>query len=130
MSEQRKIPAPQANPETKPFFDAARQGKLLVGTCKACGETHYYPRAHCPFCFSDKTEWVESKGEGTIYSFSIMRRAKPPYAIAYVALSEGVTMMTNIVDSDFESLKIGQNVRLKHVPTEGDGPPMAMFVVA
>lgn len=129
MSEPRKIPAPQVTPETKPFWVAARNGKLLLKKCAACGETHYYPRAHCPFCFSDKTDWVESKGLGTIYSYSVMRRAKPVYAIAYVALDEGVTVMSNIVDSDFDALKIGQKVRLKHVPTEGDGPPMAMFTV-
>ncbi|PYM11988.1 MAG: DNA-binding protein, partial [Candidatus Rokuibacteriota bacterium] len=28
--EQRKIPAPQTNPEIQPFFDAAAQGKLMV----------------------------------------------------------------------------------------------------
>lgn len=130
MSEERKLPAPQVTPETKPFWDAARNRKLLIGRCEACGEPHYYPRAHCPHCFSDKVTWVEAKGSGTIYSFSVMRRAKPPYVMAYVALDEGVTVMTNIVESDFDALKIGQKVTLVHKPTEGDGPPMAMFRVA
>ena len=129
MAEQRKIPAPMVNPETKAFFDAARQGKLMVGKCNACGETHYYPRAHCPFCFAGKTELVESKGNGTIYSYSVMRRAKPPYAIAYVALDEGVTMMTNIVDCDLNAIRIGQAVRVVFKATE-DGPPVPMFTPA
>lgn len=126
MSEQRTIPAPLPNPETQKFWDAARQGKLMIGKCKSCGETHYYPRALCPFCFGE-TELTESKGNGTIYSYSVMRRAKPVYCIAYVALDEGVTMMANIVDSDLDALTIGQKVALVYKPTEGDGPPMAMF---
>ena len=68
-------------------------------------------------------------GNGTIYSLSIMERAQVPYAIAYVTLEEGPTMMTNIVDCDLKSLKIGQKVKLKFVPTEG-GPPVPMFTPA
>ena len=72
-TEARKYPPPPANPETRPFWDAAAQGKLLIKRCTACGEAHYYPRTICPFCFSDKTEWVEASGKGTIYTFSVMR---------------------------------------------------------
>jgi uncharacterized OB-fold protein len=125
----RKIPAPQPNPETKAFWDAASQGTLLLKKCRACGELHYYPRALCPFCGSDATEWQAAAGTGTIYSYSVMRRAEVPYAIAYVTLAEGVTMMTNLVDCDFDALRIGQRVRLVFSPTEG-GPPVPTFTPA
>ncbi len=68
-------------------------------------------------------------GRGTIYSYSVMRRAPVPYAIAYVTLEEGVTMMTNIVDCDFDALRIGQPVRVVFKPTDG-GPPVPMFTPA
>jgi uncharacterized OB-fold protein len=55
-----------------------------------------------------------------------MRRAKEPYAIAYVTLAEGPTMMTNIVDCDFDALDIGQPVAVVFAATE-DGPPVPMF---
>ena len=126
---QRKIPAPPANPETTAFWDAARQGKLLVKRCTACGQSHYYPRALCPFCGSAATEWRPASGAGTIYSYSVMRRAEVPYAIAYVTLDEGVTMMTNLVDCDFDALKIGQRVRVVWKPTDG-GPPVPTFTPA
>ena len=58
-----------------------------------------------------------------------MQRADPPYCIAYVELAEGPRMMTNIVDCDFGSLKIGQEVKLKFIPSEG-GPPMPFFTPA
>ena len=126
---ERKIPAPQPNPETKAFWDGAAQGKLLLKKCQACGQVHYYPRAICPFCGSDRTEWQQASGRGSIYSWSVMRRADVPYAIAYVTLEEGVTMMTNIVDCDLDGIRIGQRVRVVFKPTEG-GPPVPAFTPA
>ena len=125
----RKITAPQPNLETQPFWDAAAEGKLLIKKCNSCGEVHFYPRANCPFCFSGDTAWQQASGDGTVYTYSVMRRAPVPYAIAYVTLAEGPTMMTNIVDCDLDRIKIGQAVRLVFKPTEG-GPPVPMFTPA
>jgi hypothetical protein len=123
----RKIPAPQPNLETQPYWDGAAAGKLLVKKCHACGELHFYPRANCPFCFSGDTTWQEVSGDGVIYTYSVMRRGAPvPYAIAYVTLAEGPTMMTNIVDCDLDSIKIGQKVQVVFKPSEG-GPPVPCF---
>ena len=129
QAQDRKITAPPVNTETQPFWDAAAEGKLLIKKCSACAEPHFYPRTHCPFCFSDKTEWVEASGNGTVYTYSVMRRAPVPYAIAYVTLAEGPTVMSNIVDCDLDAIKIGQAVRLVFKPTEG-GPPVPMFAPA
>ena len=126
---ERKIPAPQPNPETKAFWEGAAQGRLLLKKCLACSQVHYYPRAICPFCGSDRTEWQQASGRGSIYSWSVMRRAEVPYAIAYVTLEEGVTMMTNIVDCDLDGIRIGQRVRVVFKPTEG-GPPVPAFTPA
>jgi len=126
---QRTIPAPEAGPETKAFWEAAAQGTLLIKKCRACGQSHYYPRALCPFCQSDATEWQRVAGGGTIYSYSVMRRAEVPYAIAYVTLDEGPTMMTNLVGCDFDALSIGQRVTLVFTPTDG-GPPVPTFTPA
>jgi hypothetical protein len=126
---ERKFPAPVPNPETKPFWESAEEGRLLLKRCRSCGEVHYYPRAYCPFCGSGETEWQPASGGGTIYSYSVMRRAEAPYAIAYVTLDEGVTMMTNLVDCDLDAIRIGQRVRLVFKPTEG-GPPVPAFTPA
>jgi uncharacterized OB-fold protein len=126
---ERTIPAPVVNPETKPFWDAAAEGRLLIKKCTACGAVHYYPRALCPFCGSNRTEWQTSAGRGSVYSFSVMRRVPAPYAIAYVTLAEGVTMMTNIVDCDLDAIRIGQGVKVVFKPTDG-GPPVPMFTPA
>ena len=128
-AQERKLPAPAVDVETKPYWDAASQGKLMVKKCDTCGKAHHYPRSICPHCFSDKTKWTEASGKGTIYSYSVMRRAPVPYAVAYVTLPEGTTMLTNLVDCDFDKLKIGQAVKLVFKPTDG-GPPLPMFTPA
>jgi uncharacterized OB-fold protein len=125
----RKIPAPTPAPETQAFWDAAAQGKFLIRRCTACGRAHWYPRKICPFCASGKTEWAEASGRGKIYSYSVMRRAPEPYVVAYVTLAEGPTMLTNLVDCDFDALAIGQSVRVKFSPSEG-GPPVPTFTMA
>jgi hypothetical protein len=100
-----------SHPESQPFFDAAREGRLLLKLCTDCNRLHHYPRAVCPFCASPRTEWIDAAGRGVIYSYSVMRRADKPYAIAYVTLDEGVTVLTNLVDCDFDRLRIGDPVR-------------------
>lgn len=123
----RQIPPPAISVETKPFWDAAREGRFLIKRCEACGEAHWYPRNLCPFCFSEKTVWQESPGEGVIYTFSIMRRSPSgPYAIGYVTLDEGPSVLTNFVDVAPEALTIGMKVKVKFQPTEG-GPPAPVF---
>jgi uncharacterized protein len=129
QSQDRKIAAPPVNLETQHFWDAAKDGKLLIKKCAACGEVHFYPRPFCPFCFSDKVDWQEASGHGTIYTYSVMRRTPVPYAIAYVELAEGPRLMTNIVDCDLDQIKIGQAVRLVFKPSDG-GPPVPMFTPA
>jgi len=108
----------ETNPETKPYWDAANQGKLLITRCKDTGKVFTYPRGISPFTLSTNVEWVEAKGTGVIYSFSTMERGENPYTIAYVTLDEGATMMTNIVDTNLKALKIGQKVKVVFKDTE------------
>ncbi|MES3028917.1 MAG: Zn-ribbon domain-containing OB-fold protein [Pseudomonadota bacterium] len=126
----RNIPAPAVTIESKSFWDAATEGKFMIKRCTACGEAHWYPRALCPFCFSEKTVWEESPGEGVIYSYSVMHRSPSgPYAIGYVTLKEGPAVLTNFVDVAVGELSIGQKVKVKFQPTE-NGPPVPVFAPA
>ena len=98
----------------------------MIKRCTACGEAHYFPRSLCPFCFSDKTVWEESSGEGEIHTFSLMRKsASGPYAIGFVTLKEGPSLLTNFVDCDMTKLKIGQKVKVVFKTT--DGAPLPFF---
>lgn len=126
-AQDRKIPPPVLYPDSEAFWAGTAAGKLLVKHCTACNKPHWYPRPQCPFCMSEKTVWKESAGTGTIYTFSVTRRAGPiAFAIAYVRLDDGVTMMTNIVDCDLDAIRIGDRVRVVMKPTDG-GPMVPMF---
>lgn len=122
----RKIAAITRQPESAPFQDAASQGRFTLPKCGACGRLHWYPRALCPFCFSDSVGWQDASGRGTVYSYTIMRRARPAYAIAYVKLEEGPVMMTNIVGCDLDAVRIGMKVSAVFQAAE-NGPLVPMF---
>ncbi len=122
----QKIPVPVINEETKDFWDATAEGKLLIKKCLDCGEFHYYPRSICPFCMSDNTQWYESDGKGTLYTYSVFRAIEIPYCIAYVTLDEGVSMMTKIIDVDFDDIQIGMPLKVSFVDT-GEGCALPFF---
>jgi uncharacterized protein len=115
MSE--RIPSsPLTSPETAYFWEAANRREFLVRWCTSCGQPHWYPRALCPHCGSSETVWKPGSGRGLIYSFSILRRGPgAPYCTAYVTLDEDVTMMTNILAGDFDSIRIGQAVEIDFI---------------
>ena len=122
MIPERSFAAPMVDSANAPFWQAAREGVLLIKRCKACGEAHWYPRPFCPHCSSENTDWLAASGWGTIYSYTITRKAGPvPYVLAYVTLDEGVTMLTNIVEAEMEGLRIGQRVRVTFRQGEGGG---------
>jgi uncharacterized OB-fold protein len=122
----RSIQTVEPTPETQPYWDAANEGKLLIKSCTDCGKNHYYPRTYCPYCQSDNTKWLEASGAGSIYTYSVYRRTPAPYAIAYVTLSEGVTMLSNIVDTNLDALGVGQDVKVVFKASES-GQKVPMF---
>ena len=112
-------PLPAVDPGTAPYWNALNEGRLLLKSCRACGKAHFYPREICPHCRSVNLEWVEARGTGEIYSFTVAHRpAGPafaqdaPYVIAIVELAEGPRMMTWILDAP-EAVAIGRKVRLR-----------------
>ena len=126
----RPIPAPAVSIETKPFWDAAAEGRFLIKRCTECRKAFWYPRNLCPFCMSAETVWEESPGEGVIYTYSVMHRSPTgPYAIGYVTLDEGPAVLTNFVDVTPDGLSIGMKVKVKFQLTEG-GPPAPVFAPA
>ena len=129
MAKDRKIASPEPTIGTEAYWEGARNGKLLLKHCTSCNKVHHYPRALCPYCFSDKLEWRAASGKGKVYTYSVMRRAPEPYVIAYVTLDEGIKMMTNIVYCDLDKVRIDQPVKVVFKPSE-NGQPVPMFAPA
>ena len=126
MSQERILPSPQISVEHEEYWAAANNGVLMLPRCKDTGKFFWYPRKLSPFTLSQNVELVPASGKGVIYTYSVMRRADPPYAIAYVTLDEGVTMMTHIAECDFDEISIGQAVSVIFHDTE-DGQKVPVF---
>jgi uncharacterized OB-fold protein len=131
MPDQRPLPAPRVNEETRRFWQAAKEHQLLYGQCGACNLPHYYPRSICPNCFSEQVQWKQATGRAKVYTYSIMHRsATGPYVIAYVELAEGPRILTNLVDCEFDLIRIGSPVHLIWKATEGNNtPPLPFFTL-
>jgi hypothetical protein len=104
---------------SKVFWDAAKNHKFLYQHCDQCGENIFYPKKICPVCFSADLKWVEASGKGKIYSHTLcISNVAPgfeddaPYIVATVDLEEGVRLMSNIVDCDYEDIKCDMPVEL------------------
>lgn len=94
---------PTPTPDTVPYWDAAKEGRLVIQYCRACERHYFYPRDHCPDCGSADVEWREASGRGRLASYVINHRPMPPtedgapLVIALVELAEGVRLLSNIV---------------------------------
>jgi uncharacterized OB-fold protein len=124
------IPTPEIRPEAKPYWDALAEGRFQIQECKDCKNRFYYARPFCPSCMSRNVTWLPISGNGTIYSFTLVRqKGAVSSAPVFVALDDGPTILSALVDCDYDKLAIGQRVRLKLVPTDS-GPPIPFFTPA
>lgn len=113
------LPAPASNADSKPYWEAARENRLLLKRCDACARPFFPPRHLCPFCWSEKTSWTASSGAGTVYSYTVMHRAPAPefagrgaYVVALVDLAEGPRLMANIVGEGALQTAVGDRVKV------------------
>ena len=72
------VPGPTVSALTEPFWAAAREGKLLIQRCRACGRAVFYPRGLCPHCWAEALDWEEASGAGRLRSFSLVRKPGHP----------------------------------------------------
>ncbi|MFF0272018.1 MULTISPECIES: Zn-ribbon domain-containing OB-fold protein [unclassified Streptomyces] len=117
---------PETDAFTRPYWDAAAGGHLLLRRCAACGRAHHYPREFCPHCWSEDVVWERASGRATLYTWSVVHRndlppfgERVPYVAAVVDLAEGPRMMTAVVDVPEAELRIGMALRVAFRP-EGE----------
>lgn len=125
MSEPNKTPGrplPRLDePDTGEFWRKTKDRVLGYQHCDDCGTVVFYPRRHCTGCLGSNLTWQASAGEGTIYTFSVVRqsyhpffRSLVPYAVAWIDLDEGPRILSNItgVEDPGSELEVGQRVSL------------------
>lgn len=123
-------PLPETDPVSRPFWEAAAEGRLLFQECPVCGHRQFYPRALCTACGADPV-WAEASGRGTVHTYTIVRqyggppfRDELPYVVAVVELEEGIRMLGNVTDCPVDDVAVGMPVEAYAVAAaEGVGVP-------
>jgi uncharacterized protein len=103
---------------TKPYWDNARAGRLVTQRCRACGRIWHPPLPACPHCHSTDIGWREVRGDGTVYTYTVVRHAthaaladRVPYVVAIVELTEGPRLVTGITGCAPGDVRVGMAVR-------------------
>ena len=104
MPETARKPVPRPSPESLPYWQAAREHRLVIQHCDACGQYWFPPSQSCPHCLASNFSWSPVSGRGKVFSFVTYHRVyhpafakEVPYVVALVELDEGPRLLTNIV---------------------------------
>jgi uncharacterized OB-fold protein len=122
-----KKPIPRPYQDSKPYWDAAKQGRLVLQQCRDCAKPQFYPRGVCSHCLSSNFDWIEASGRGVVHSFTVCHRAphpgfagEVPFVLAIIELAEGVRMMSNVVGCDPKTVRIDMPVKAVFEPAGDD----------
>jgi len=90
-------PVPQPDQLSKPYWEAAAAGRLVLQSCVDCGKLRHYPRLLCDRCYSSEVTWIPATGKGLVHSWTVAHHvfhaafaAEVPYTLVTVDLDEGV----------------------------------------
>jgi uncharacterized OB-fold protein len=103
---------------TEPFWQAAKERKLTAARCADCGHFRMPPSPFCPQCQSQKLNWPDLPGTGTVYSFTICTHSPFPdvpdftYVPVVVDLdgAPGARLVSNLIGLPADEVKIGLQV--------------------
>ena len=93
--------------------------RFEANKCTECGTIFFPPRLICSECKNRKLEATKLKDKGKLLTYTIIRVAprqfvdQAPYAVGIIELDDGVKLTGQIVDCDFEDLKIGNRVKIE-----------------
>jgi uncharacterized OB-fold protein len=111
------IPVPEPDDASRPFFDGAAAGRLMLMRCAECRTWRLPARQHCDTCLSDRFTWEASSGRGRVRTFGIMHQRyhpafRVPYNVTIVELDEGPRLPTNLVGVENEAISVGMAVEV------------------
>ncbi|MEU9272614.1 OB-fold domain-containing protein [Streptomyces sp. NPDC048251] len=105
----------------RPYWDSLKEHDVRVQKCSGCGAFRYVPKEICGRCHSTEATWSPISGTGTVYTYTVVRRAptpayqaEVPYALVHVAMDEGFRMIGSLTVDDPSAVRIGQGVRIAY----------------
>jgi len=132
MSNNKPMPVPTEI--SAPFWEGLKAERLLIQQCERCSHWVFYPRRHCPACFTHALAWREVSGGATLYSFTVTRIAtlpdfadEMPQILAVVELDQGVRINTNLVGLDEAEVKVGMRLQPVYAEVDAKGNRLLRF---
>lgn len=112
-------PRPRVSPDNEPFWTACREHRLVLPFCAECGKPHLPPGPVCPYCFSDRLDWREASGRGTVSTWVVVHKVwfpafedDVPYNVVQVELDEGPRLTARMIDTENDAIEVGQKVEI------------------
>lgn len=117
MTEQVAVPQPVMGLYDEPLWKSISERRLQLQCCTDCGHFRYPPGPACPACLSERAEWREVSGYGTILSWVVFHKQylpfyPPPYNVLAVRLEEGPIMISNLSGVTPTESWIGKRVKI------------------
>jgi hypothetical protein len=107
-----------------PFWEAAREGRLVVQRCTGCSSAYWPATERCGACDGGALDWVEVPAVGRVWSFAVYHRVfdprldvKLPYVVVAVELDAGVCLPGRFVGAP-DALIVGAEVEASFVELE------------
>lgn len=123
---------PLVNDLSRPFWDAARAGRLALPHCAATRRPFWPPSPTSPFCTGGSVEWRDVEPAGILLSLVVYRRAfqaemaeRLPYGIAFVEIAPDARLFAHVRHPD-AAPPCGERIRLIFSPLLPDGAPVPM----
>lgn len=111
-------PLPLPTARSQPFWDALKAHRVDIQQCDDCHTWVFFPRLHCPKCFSQSLSWKTVSGEGELLTYTLSRMPtmpefadELPQKLAVVRLDEGVHINTTLVGLEEDQIKVGMRVK-------------------
>ena len=111
----------------KPYWQAAKQHRLVLQKCSSCGKVRYPIGPICPQCQSDTFEWSQMCGRGVVHGYVVYHKpwteyfkSKVPYVVAYVEIEEGPRLTSNILGIPASEVRIGMPVSVTYEDITND----------
>jgi uncharacterized protein len=117
-----KVPYSWQAGETASFFltQLRDEGKIWGKKCPHCEKVLIPPRKNCPFCFVETGQWVKVSDEGSVKTYTIVRRDTPiqpvkaPFAYGLIRLEGADTELVHVL-GEVEHCDIREGMKVKAV---------------
>ena len=125
----RALPGEQiritTNPDTEPYWQAAKEGKLTACQCGECSRFRMPPTAVCPHCGSREKNWPALPGTATVFSYVVCNKnPKTGEDYVYVPVvvdldgAPGARLNANVSGVDADDVHIGMKVTVDWTPIQ------------